>query len=231
MSDVAQSPAPETILRLQAGVSPALALLAGMQLDVFTALAGGPYTSAELAAILGFQEERLSRLLYALASAGLLEHESGRFANSEEAAIFLVRGEPRYMGGSHELMSDLWRADMRTAESIRTGIPAALHDFSTMDDVALAAFLRGLFPYAISTGRELAARFDFSSRASMIDVGGGSGATLIGLLEKQSPVARDLVRTFAGGERCRTHDLANCFCGPDRHPGGGHRCRATCRTL
>jgi SAM-dependent methyltransferase len=183
LSDVAQSPAPETILRLQAGVSPALALLAGMQLDVFTALAGGPYTSAELAAILGFQEERLSRLLYALASAGLLEHESGRFANSEEAAIFLVRGEPRYMGGSHELMSDLWRADMRTAESIRTGIPAALHDFSTMDDVALAAFLRGLFPYAISTGRELAARFDFSSRASMIDVGGGSGATLIGLLE------------------------------------------------
>lgn len=189
MSDIAT---PETILRLQAGVSPAQALLAGMQLDVFTALAGGPYTSAELAAILGLHEERLARLLYALVSAGLLKLEGGRFANSEEAAIFLVRGEPRYMGGSHELVSDIWLADMKTAESIRTGIPAALHDFSAMDDVALAAFLRGLFPYAISTGRELAARFDFSGCASVIDIGGGSGATLMGLLES-NPRSRGIL--------------------------------------
>jgi SAM-dependent methyltransferase len=186
LSDAGQPPNPETISRLQAGVSPALALLAGMQLDVFTPLAGGSRTAAEVAASLGVREERLSRLLYALVSAGLLRHENGRFANSEEASVFLVRGEPRYMGGSHELMSDLWRADLRTAESIRTGMPAALHDFSAMDDVALAAFLRGLFPFAISTGRELAERFDFTGRASVIDVGGGSGATLMGLLESNA---------------------------------------------
>jgi SAM-dependent methyltransferase len=82
----------------------------------------------------------------------------------------------------HELISDLWHADLHTAESIRTRRPAALHDFDAMSDAALAAFLRGLQPYALATGRALADRFDFSRCESVIDVGGGSGAVLLALL-------------------------------------------------
>jgi SAM-dependent methyltransferase len=50
--------APETIERLQAGASEAFALLAGMQLEVFTHLADGPREVGELAAALGGAEER-----------------------------------------------------------------------------------------------------------------------------------------------------------------------------
>ena len=44
----ASTPAPDTIQRLQANVPPAFAMLAGMQLEVFTHLAGGPRDVADL---------------------------------------------------------------------------------------------------------------------------------------------------------------------------------------
>jgi len=175
--------APEIIERLEAGVAPALALLAGMQLEVFTALGDERRTAGEVAGLLGLDEERLARLLYALVLTGLLEHADGRFANAPEARRFLIKGRPRYIGAMHELLGDLWHADLHTAQSIRDRAPAALHDFDAMDDAALAAFLRGLTPYATATGRGLAQRFDFARCRSVIDVGGGSGAALLGLLD------------------------------------------------
>jgi hypothetical protein len=77
---------PETIGRLQAGVAPALAMLAGMQLDIFTHLADQPLLADELATVLGVASDRLSRLLYALVVSGLLERQGDGFANAPEAA-------------------------------------------------------------------------------------------------------------------------------------------------
>src|SRR5271166_4578340 len=133
-SQPAEVSTPDTIQRLQSGVGPALAMLAGMQLEVFTQLADGPLPAAEIASRLGVAEDRLARLLYALVVAGLLELRGGAFANTPEAATFLVKGRPRYIGGIHELLSQLWDADLRTATSIRSGEPAALHDFGAMGD-------------------------------------------------------------------------------------------------
>jgi SAM-dependent methyltransferase len=205
---------PEIINRLQAGVSPALAMLAGMQLEVFTALAGSQKTATEIAAQLSLDEGRLSRLLHALVLTGLLVHEGERFANSPEANRFLVKGKTAYLGGAHELIADLWHADLQTAKSIRSGRPAALHDFDSMDEMALSAFLRGLQAYAFATGEALAEQFDFSRCHSVIDIGGGSGATLLGLLShnalvrgtlfelaKVARAARPLLAGAAGSER------------------------------
>jgi SAM-dependent methyltransferase len=206
--------APEIINRLQAGVSPALAMLAGMQLEIFTALGENQKTASEIAARLSLDEGRLSRLLYALVLTGLLVRENERFANSPEAKRFLVKGKPDYLGGAHELIADLWHADLQTAKSIRSGRPAALHDFDSMDEVALSAFLRGLQSYAFATGQALAEQFDFSRCGSVIDIGGGSGATLLGLLAKNARMrgtlfelakvaraARPLLSDAAGTER------------------------------
>ena len=52
-----------------------------------------------------------------------------------------------------------------------------------MDEAALTSFLWGLMPYALATGRDLAATFDFSACRSVIDVGGGAGGVLAGLFE------------------------------------------------
>src|ERR1700678_162321 len=79
----------ERIQDLMANVSPALAMLAGMQLGVFTGLGDGVRDASDLASGLAVAEEPLSRLLYALVVCGLLERRGGGFANSSEAANFL----------------------------------------------------------------------------------------------------------------------------------------------
>jgi hypothetical protein len=183
MTPKADPAAPETIQRLQAGIPTALAMLAGMQLEVFTHLAAGPQDPAELAAALGVGEERLSRLLYALVIAELLEHRDGRFANSPEAARFLVKGLPGYIGGMHELLNQLWHADLLTAQSIRTGRPAALHDFAAVSDEEMAAMLRGMHASAVGAARDFLRYFDFSGCRSVVDIGGGSGGLVATLCE------------------------------------------------
>jgi len=203
---------PDTVLRLQAGVAPALAMLAGMQLEVFTHLAAGPAGASELAARLGVAEDRLSRLLYALVTCGLLEMRDGGFANTPEAATFLVRGRPEYIGGTHQLLSQLWHADLQTAQSIRSGAPRALHDFVTSSDEEMTAMLRGMHQYAVAAGRDLVKRFDLSGCRSLIDIGGGSGglaaavcaaqpglrATLFEL-ERTATLARAVLADTPGG--------------------------------
>jgi len=57
---------PATIFRHAFGVYPPLAMLAGMQLDVFTPLKGGPMTATALADAIGANAARLRPLLYAL---------------------------------------------------------------------------------------------------------------------------------------------------------------------
>jgi hypothetical protein len=174
---------PVTIEHLQAGVPAAFALLAGMQLEVFTLLAEGPRSAAELARVLGVAPDRLSRLLHALVVGGLLELHQGGFANTPEAAVFLVKGRAEYLGGMHELLAQLWHADLLTAQSIRSGGPAALHDYSAASDDEMRAMLRGLHASALAAGRDLARRFDFSACRSVVDIGGGSGGLLAGLCE------------------------------------------------
>ena len=175
---------PATIQRLQDAVAPAFALLGGMQLDLFTPMASGEQTAEELAARLGVDANRLSRLLYALAATGLVTAREGRFGNAPEAAEFLVRGGPRFMGGSHELLASIWSANLHTAESIRTGRPAARHDWTETDPERAAAALRGLAPLALAFGRALGDRLDLAKAGSVVDIGGGPGTLLLGLMQR-----------------------------------------------
>ena len=123
---------PDTINRHIGNVYPALAMLAGMQLDVFTPLAEGPLFAADIAKALDLPSEKLEPLLYALVTAGLLSVDDGKFSNTAEAQEFLVKSSKRYLGGAHSAYSDLWSSTMHTAESIRSGIPQAKHDFAAM---------------------------------------------------------------------------------------------------
>jgi len=177
----AGKPRPDTINRLAGGVYPALAMLAGMQLDVFSPLADGPLTAEELAKILDVDAARLRPLLYALVTTGLLELAGERFANSAEAAHFLIKGRRGYIGGQHEIFADLWSATLQTAESIRTGVPQARHDFNAMSHDELRAFVRGLDAGAGAAARRLLRDHDFTRFRHMLDAGGGSGGLAIAL--------------------------------------------------
>lgn len=166
---------PTTMQQLASAVYPSFAMLAGMQLDVFTPLNDGPLTAAQLADVLGVNAEKLSRLLYALVTAQLVTVDGDQFANTPEAQQFLIKGKPTYLGGRHENFSEMWEALLHTAETIRTGVPQCKKDFATLSPEDQLPFFRGLHPGTVAAGRDLAARYDFSSYMTLADIGGGSG--------------------------------------------------------
>ena len=175
-------PEPKTIQKL-VDVYPSFALLAGMQLDLFTPLKVGPMRPEQIASAIGVEVAKLKPLLYALVAAELLTVEGDRFANTDEANHFLVRGSPAYMGGVHPLYADLWDAALQTAESIRTGQPQAKHDYTQMSREALETFYQGLHPGALVTGRTLVKDYGLSSCQRLLDVGGGSGGVAIAVVK------------------------------------------------
>ena len=174
---------PTTMQQLASAVYPSFAMLAGMQLDVFTPLNDGPLTAAQLADVLGVNAEKLSRLLYALVTAELLTVDGDRFANTPEAQQFLIKGKPTYLGGRHENFSEMWEALLHTAETIRTGVPQCKKDFATLSPEDQLPFFRGLHPGTVAAGRDLAARYDFSPYTTLADIGGGSGGMALALTD------------------------------------------------
>ena len=154
-------------------------MLAGMQLDVFTPMKDGPVTAEQIAAAIGVGPSRLRLLLYVLVTAGLLTEQDGRFSNTPEANHFLVKGAPSYLGNRHAAIAMWWTAYLKTAESIRSGVPQAKMDFSNSPQEDVEAFLRSINANTVPAARTLVAKYDFSSVRSLVDVGsGGAGVAL-----------------------------------------------------
>ncbi|MFB3061465.1 MAG: methyltransferase [Candidatus Binatia bacterium] len=177
------TPSTVNIDKLEYAVWPSYSLLAGIQLDLFTALKDGPMSVEQIARGLGVRADRLQPLLYALVAIGLLKIEGGLISNTHEASHFLVRGSPTYRGGKHESFLNNWKAGLRTADSIRAGSPQAKLDFSAASGDRLAMFYRSTFAQALRRGRELAAIYDLSAHYSLLDVGGGTGGLAIAITE------------------------------------------------
>jgi SAM-dependent methyltransferase len=174
---------PQRIFEMNQAAQEWFALLAGMRLDLFTPLDARPMRADELATALGADAEKLGLLLHALVVAGLLTVEDGRFANTPEAAQFLVRGKPGYMGSAHTLWEEFGYAGLKTAESVRTGVPQARHQYDEMTEEELYVTLGGLHAAGLAKGRALAARGEFAAYRAVLDAAGGSGGVSIALAE------------------------------------------------
>jgi len=176
-------PRPDTIQALRWGADAAFAMLAGLQLDVFTPLQGGPLSTAQLAEVIGVGPARLRLLLYALVAAGLLTEQDGRFANTPEALHFLVQGTPTSLGPLHHHLAAQWAFKLHTAASLRTGVPQAHLDFAQASPEALEAFLRRINVATVAAAQEVAGRYDFAATRTLVDVGGGAGGMAVTLTQ------------------------------------------------
>ena len=174
-----QPPHPETINRLTDDVTYAMAMLAGMQLDIFTPLKDGARTAEQIAASLDVQPNKLRPLLRALAAAGFVTIAGDRFSNAPEAQRYLVDGEPDSMLGGTRQLAYLWTELLGTAESIRTGVPQSMVDYATMSEQRLQAAYDRMYPQSEAAVLRLLEKHDFSAYRRLADVGGGHGAVAI----------------------------------------------------
>jgi len=174
---------PKTIVKVAQNVYPALAMKAGVQLDLFTPLSKGPLTPNQLANELKVDPKRLEPLLYALVAAQLLEENNGAFTNTPEAELFLSKKSPQYMGPTLQFYFNVWDHIQMSPESIRNGKPMAKHDYSKLPKEELEGVLTRLHQGTEKVGREVAEMFDFSQYNTLVDVAGGSGGLAIALAE------------------------------------------------
>jgi cyclopropane fatty-acyl-phospholipid synthase-like methyltransferase len=219
------SPQPETITELFEAVYPSFAVLAGMELDLFTQLQDGALNVEQISKAIGVQATKLRPLLYALVVAGLLTVQDDLFSNTPEADHFLVRGKSAYLGGVLELVSYNWTKLLKTAATIRAGGPLQLFDYhsSTAQDELMVLF-RGLYPAAVVDADRLMDQHDFSTCRTLLDVGGGSGALAITIVQANphlkatvvdlplvTPITRQLVEEANAADRVEilTADVIN----------------------
>ncbi|MGZ9214331.1 MAG: methyltransferase [Candidatus Binatia bacterium] len=207
-------PRPDTINKLRSAADAAFAMLAGMQLDLFTPMKAGPMTTEEIANAIGVAPTRLRLLLYALVVAGLLTEEDGRFSNTPEANQFLVKGDPSYIGNRHAGIAKRWTDNLETAKSIRTGVPQAKLDFSNAPPQQLEKFLRNINANTLPAARTLLEKYDLSSVKTLVDVGSGGGGVAITIakafphikataidLPQVAPIAQKIVEEEGVSER------------------------------
>lgn len=174
---------PDIIDRLGAAVYPSFAMLAGMQLDLFTSLKDGPLDTEQIAEALGVQPDKLSRLLYALVAAELLVPEGDLYKNTAEADRYLVRGKPTFLGGRHQSITRRWDNVLKTAETIRTGVPQGRRDYGSLSPEQNEALARSGESDTSAAAEDLLERFDFSRFQTLLDVGGGAGYLSIRMTE------------------------------------------------
>jgi hypothetical protein len=157
---------------------PALAILAGLRLDLFTQIGTRPQSVTELATAMAWDERRLDALLRALVALYLVDileaQGDPRFLCTPVAARWLCSTSPEFDGQDRDLAPRLWAAGLTVAASIRMGQSTAPHAVGggTADT---AAFLQGLHPAAIAAGRRLGRLGWLDDCRDVIDVGGGSG--------------------------------------------------------
>jgi SAM-dependent methyltransferase len=174
---------PEIVEGLATAVYPSFAMLAGLQLDIFTPLAEGPMDVDQIGQAIGVRPEMLRPLLYALTAVGLLHVEEERFSNSSEASEFLIRGRSAYIGMRHYAYLRRWRSMLQVAETIRTGVPQGKLDYGNMSRDERESFYRGTYDEAYAVGRELVDKLNLSDCRTLVDLGGGSGGLAIALAQ------------------------------------------------
>lgn len=184
---------PKTIERLFESTLLDSALLAGMELDVFTPLKDGAHSPDAIARALGTHPAKTKSLLEALATVGLLQCNGGQFSNSAEAQHFLVRGHPNYIGMRHHAYRRRLNSLLSVPEAARTGKVQTPIDYAGMPANVREEFYRAIHTETVMAGRDLAKRLDLSRYRHLADIGGGSGGVSIALAEAWPDLAITIV--------------------------------------
>ncbi|MCC5989130.1 MAG: methyltransferase domain-containing protein [Pararhodobacter sp.] len=164
------------------------ALFAALRFDLFTHLASGPRTAAELARATGLHKLRAETLLTALAGQGLVSVEDGRFANSPGAEAFLVKGA-KYDFGDYlrrQVGEQMYGLLDQIEDALDDKLPAEATAsyaewFSDPDQARL--YSESQHAGSLGPARQLARAIDLSGAKRLLDVGGGTGAFAITLCE------------------------------------------------
>lgn len=195
-----QLPPPAVLYQLATGHYVSHAIYAAAKLGIADLLGTGPQRCDDLAKATGTHAPALRRVLRLLASAGVFaETEDGRFELTPVGSC--LQSGP----GSFRPVALLFTSPgVRAAwgdllHSVRTGEPALNHVFGmgsfeyfAQHPEEAAVFDEAMGAFTAMVAIAVAAAYDFSRFGTIIDVGGGEGALLAGIL-RANPALRGVV--------------------------------------
>lgn len=199
---------PVTTVRLQniaQSYGQSAALMAAVEVGVFTAVSRGAGTYEEVAAALDIHPTNAERLLVMLCAAGLLEKAEGRHRNAADVERFLVEDKPGYMGPWITFTKPQWNEWGRLGEHIRNKnlkVMGAIETFTVAD---ARRYHNATYSIGMGAGRRFVRQVDLGGRRRIMDIGGGSGAYCIAAAKEHAgiravvldlPVVCEVAREF-----------------------------------
>jgi SAM-dependent methyltransferase len=190
----------EEISDIAFGYMGSKALFAALDFGVFTALSKGPMSNDALAVAVGLPAGRCQTLMTALTALGLTVADDGRYANSDAAEAFLVRGA-KYDFGDY-LRLQVGRQMYRLMDQIEPALAGRLPEGATgsyadwfADPAEARLYSESQHAGSLGPAQGLARRVDLSGARRMLDLGGGTGAFAITLCQAY-PVLRATIIDF-----------------------------------
>jgi hypothetical protein len=212
--------------RLVLGYAISIAVSAVAELGIPDLLADGPKGAADLARRVGVDEDFLRRVLRYLASEGVLAERDGDSFALTPMSEWLRSDAPGSLRPRAVFVgSDIsWTAWGKLLSAVRSGKSALeeafgenLFEHVTRHPAAAASFNLFMAEQTAASVTALLAAYDFAGIRQLVDVGGGRGALVAGVLAAypamsgilfdMPPVVATAARTLAGlgvADRCQT---------------------------
>jgi SAM-dependent methyltransferase len=152
------------------------ALMAAVELEVFTAVAHGQDTIPAVAQTVGISERNAERLLTALTAMTLLTCEGERFANAPDVQRFLVKDGERYAGPWILFTKPRWEAFGTLSEHLRRTEENHLGQYTEFSVDDARRYHAATYSIGMGAARLFSRSVDLTGRTLLLDLGGGSGA-------------------------------------------------------
>jgi hypothetical protein len=157
------------------------ALMAAVELGLFTKIAEGHDTEAALPSALGITPLHAERIVVACVGLGLIERDGEKLRNAHDVERFLVEGQPHYAGEWMLFTKPDWNEWGRLSEHLRSPTPASADNVKVSKFTVTDArrYHRATYSIGRGAGRLFVRQVDLSGKRHLIDIGGGSGAYCI----------------------------------------------------
>lgn len=227
---MAQQPDLSHIMQVGMGFWPSKTLLSAVELGVFTELAKGPKTKADLGEALGLHPRGSMDFFDTLVALSFLEKDgngdSAQYRNTEATGFYLDRNKSSYIGGFLEMCnSRLYGFWGDLTEGLKTGKPqteikhtgAPVFETLYQDPAKLEEFLSAMQGIQLPNCEVLAEKFNFSRYKTLCDVGGAMGVLSVTVARKHphlqctswdlpvvEPIAKKYIESRGLSDRVKT---------------------------
>lgn len=188
----------EEISSVAFGFMASKAMFAGLHLDIFSHLSDGAKTNEALSEKTGVPVNRIITLMTALDSIGLVARDGEKYSNAPGAETFLSSASKHQFGDylryqiNEQMYPFLGQLNEVLDGSLSTdAVDSYQHWMSDPEQAAL--YSNAQHAGSLGPGKTIARMVDLTGAKSLLDVGGGTGAMSIRLLQANPELGATII--------------------------------------